>query len=366
MFIVLALVIALFLFFPVIARRLPIIDRIGRRRIASCVAVFLLLSFSAPALMTAFLGGDGMVFDPRLASPWVLVWTAVLLGLYFCFDGLRLHYVLTALGYRMSLRNMIKLVFVNILFSNITPMATGGGFAQIWYLRRFGVPIGTATAATTVRTLTATAFIFSLSPLVMLTLHPFSRAGGGWQVSAFLAIFSLCYLGFFFLAIFKKRWMVLSIHRFLALLFRLGLIDGERLHRWRLRSMREVIHFSGDMKKTLHGGRDISLSVLFSAAFLLVLFSFPFVLFRGVGCPVSYPVSVGLLVVTTFVMYFSPTPGGAGFAEGVFGMFFLSFVSPSILISIIIIWRFLTIYLGMIIGLFVVVADFIGEGRVRA
>ncbi len=37
-------------------------------------------------------------------------------------------------------------------------------------------------------------------------------------------------------------------------------------------------------------------------------------------------------------------------AEGVFGLFFASLVHASELVGIILVWRFLTIYLGMLIG----------------
>ena len=242
-------------------------------------------------------------------------------------------------------------------------MATGGGVAQIWYLRRFGVSVGTATAATTVRTLLATAFIFLASPVVMIVLDPFAGTGMGPQISLTLALFALGYLLFFGLAVFKRRWMVFTVHRMLGLLVRLGVIDGEKGHRWRLRSMREVLRFASDIKRSLSGGRDMAFAVLFTVIFLMALFSFPFVLLKGLGSAVPYTTSLGLIVVTTFIMYFAPTPGGSGFAEGVFGAFFLSSVSSSNLISVIIIWRFLTIYLGMIVGLVMGVGEVLQEGN---
>ena len=59
--------------------------------------------------------------------------------------------------------------------------------------------------------------------------------------------------------------------------------------------------------------RDILLSVGFTALFLLSLFGFPALLIHGLGYEVI-TWSLGLLVVT-FVMYFSPTPG-ASISEG--------------------------------------------------
>ena len=342
---------------------LPIVERIGKKRLITCVSLFLLMSLSVPSIMSAFLGGKDLSLDGRLLSWPVLAWTSFLLVVYFVSDGLRLFFVLKALGHSVSVKGMARLVFINMLFSNITPMATGGGVVQVWYLRRFGVPIGTATAATTVRTLLATVFIFLASPVVMVVLDPFSRTGLGPQLSLTLGFFAMGYLLFFGLAVFKRRWMVFAVHRALGLLVRVGVMDRERAHRWRLRSMREVLRFASDIRRSLFGGGDMVLSVIFTVVFLVALFSFPFVLLHALGSTVPYLTSLGLIVVTTFIMYFAPTPGGAGFAEGVFGAFFLSSVSSSSLISVIIIWRFLTIYLGMIIGLFMGVWEVIREGK---
>jgi hypothetical protein len=95
----------------------------------------------------------------------------------------------------------------------------------------------------------------------------------------------------------------------------------------------------------------VFLSVFFTFIFLLSLFSFPSVLFWGAGYQTNYFTTTGLLVVSTCIMYFAPSPGGAGFAEGVFGLFFASLIHASELVGIILVWRFLTIYLGMLIGI---------------
>ena len=78
---------------------------------------------------------------------------------------------------------------------------------------------------------------------------------------------------------------------------------------------------------------------------------------------VDYVMSVGLLVVTTFVMYFSPTPGASGISEGVFGSFFRDILSGNHLILFIVCWRLLTIYLGMIIGLVVLQKELVANRR---
>ena len=62
-----------------------------------------------------------------------------LLFFYYIFDALRLYFVLKTLNAGISFWNVYKLVFINIFISNITPLATGGGFAQVYFLQKKGV-----------------------------------------------------------------------------------------------------------------------------------------------------------------------------------------------------------------------------------
>lgn len=89
--------------------------------------------------------------------------------------------------------------------------------------------------------------------------------------------------------------------------------------------------------------------------FLLALFSFPALIFWALGYDLSYWLSLAKMVITTFIMYFSPTPGGSGIAEGVFGRFFSADLLTTHLVLAVVVWRTLTIYLGMLIGLGVTV-----------
>lgn len=97
----------------------------------------------------------------------------------------------------------------------------------------------------------------------------------------------------------------------------------------------------------------VFLSVLFTAVFLLSLFSFPALLLYALDYSVNYLTTIGLLLITTFIMYFSPTPGASGISEGVFGHFFRNLVSGPHLLLVTVAWRLLTIYLGMLVGLII-------------
>ena len=251
--------------------------------------------------------------DPALFSPGLIAGCIALLVIYFSADGLRLHFTLRALGHRISLRALCRLVFINIFFSNVTPMATGGGFAQVWYLRHHGVPVGVATAATTIRTVLAVIFIFSLTPVFLLTLSPLEKLSIGNSIGIALAVLIVLYLSFFAVVLFRTRWLIPPLSRLVAGLHRVHLISEGRERHWQFKVKREMLRFARSFGVYLRGDkRFVTLSVLFTFIFLLSLFSFPALLMVGLGYDVDYLLSLGCWW-SPRSSYFSPTPRGIGY-----------------------------------------------------
>ncbi|GGC59836.1 lysylphosphatidylglycerol synthase transmembrane domain-containing protein [Marinobacter halophilus] len=339
-------------------------QRTSWRRLAVFSLIFLAMTAAGIYAVYDRFAGRSFEFDTRLASPTIVFAAIVLLAVYFLADGLRLHYTLRALGHKLPFRKLFKLVFINLFFSNVTPMATGGGFAQIWYLTRNGVPVAGATAATTIRTLLAVVFIFSLTPVFLLNLDALDGHSWSDAVTTTLAVLVCGYLGFFAILLFKTRWLIAPLSSLVYLLHAGHLINEGRYVRWQFRLRRELLRFAQCFHDYRQGrALHILLSIVFTAVFLLSLFSFPALLIHGLGYQVDYLVTLGLLVVTTFIMYFAPTPGASGISEGVFGNFFQDILSGNHLVLVTVVWRFLTIYLGMIVGLLVMQRDLIKSHR---
>lgn len=314
--------------------------------------IFACLSALVTYTLYTQLQGQGPLSLSRLASGPLLLSVLALVLIYFASDGLRLLFTLRALGYRISLREMVPLVFINLLVSNVTPMATGGGVAQVWYLCRHRVPIGAATAATTIRTLLAVIFIFIPTPFLLVGMDTLRDTPLLDRFSLHLAGFAFLYLTFFAVVMLKRRWLAASLLVVINMLHNFHLVSHQRLRHWRYRALREMVHFASAFTRFLKGSPvDIGAAVFFTAIFLLSLFSFPALILWGLGHPIDYLTSLGLLVVTTFIMYFSPTPGAAGVAEGMFVIFFHKIVPAEYLLLTMIAWRFFTIYLGVIIGI---------------
>lgn len=321
------------------------------RRLVVPAVAFVLLSLLGVFVVPRLVGLEGLRFDPRVFGREMLLSLVGLMILYFLFDGLRLQFTLRALGERVPFREIVRLVFINLFFSNITPLATGGGVAQVWYLARHGVPVGKGVAATTIRTALAMVAIFITVPVFLLTLPQLKGIPVLEEITGIVAVLTLAYVAGFLVLIFRVRWVALPLSWGVALLRRLGVIGEVRSRSLRRRLFRELTHFAVGFRGYLRGPiHHVLLSIVSTSVFLLVLFSFPWVIAANLGYEINYVESVGTLSVITFAMYFAPTPGGAGVSEAVFAGLFEGIVGPEHLILLILVWRITTIYLGVLIG----------------
>lgn len=351
---------------PYVTENLSSVARlIGGRplKVATFVLLFIALSASVPYLIWQELNLQAMTVElPALSAPALLAIAGLLL-VYYLSDALRLWSVLLALGVKIKTARMIPLVFINLLFSNISPMATGGGLIQIWYMKKHGVHLGEATAATTIRTVIASLLIFLPAPLLLVTMNRLEGSELAQQWVPWFVGFASLYVGFFVCLIWRLRWFIGALSALLELLHQFSLVSRKRMRRWQFKLRREMIRFGHSIgafarAKPLH----IAMSLFFSAMFLLSLFSFPALILWLLGYEVDFTLVIALMLINTFIMYFAPTPGAAGVAEGIFTLFFAAMVEQQDLLLMVLAWRFLTVHLGMLIGVPVTIAVLLKRG----
>jgi len=327
--------------------------------------LFLGVSFLSIYFIYKKIGGNSFTFDKQLLSFDFLTYMLILLILYFLNDGLRLYFVLRSINEKVSFRDIFKLVFINIFVSNVTPMATGGGFVQVYYLTRSGVAVGKAIAATLIRTFLAVIFVFIAAPLIII----FAKTG---QFSSFLTnniytyifiILSLYFL-MFYIVIFKKRYISCLLYLILSLLRKMHFISYSRFCRYKFKALKQVILFSKSLGWFLKGDiKFVAASIFFTFMFLMSMFSFSAVILWQLSYAARYFDIVGLQVVVTFLMYFAPTPGASGVAEGAYSVLFSKIVSKDDITLVTIAWRFFTIYLGVFTGMIVLYWDLFRKSK---
>ena len=273
-----------------------------------------------------FFSIDSATFDVlENTNPLLLALAVVLVVLGWCLDACKFIFLARAAGEYLSFRQTIPVVWINYFGSAITPMQSGGGPFQIYLLYKNGVSVGKSVAITLVRTLQV---IFLLC-LVFIV------------VSSFL-------LG---ASIFRPHWIKRWSNGFLVRMKRLGILKPKLLlgaARW---TSREIDNYSIIMRLFQSTGKYwFMLSVLTAAAHLWVYLSIMPCLIMAAGFHVEYMQCMLAESLLLFLLYFVPTLGGSGAAEGGAAAVFGLFVPWNLAGVMAVAWRLISEYTGIALG----------------
>ncbi len=225
-------------------------------------------------------------------------------------------------------------------------------------MKRKGMPIGEATAATSIRTILAALMLFTLTPIILWAEPGQFPMVFHRQLAYGLTGFACLYLLGFFVILFRHRMIKRLLFCVLHGVSRLRLVSRSRSRMFYRHVSREMDLFSKSFKHYFVSGPIWgALSVVFTALFLLLLFSFSIVLVKALGYRAPVLTVLAYQVVVTFFMYFAPTPGAAGVAEGGYGLLFAQLVHARDVAVLTLCWRFLTIYIGVMVGILIMYWD---------
>lgn len=279
-------------------------------------------------------------------KPWSLAIVAGLLAIGMYFDGTRLLHLVRISGERITLQQAVQVIFSNYFAALLTPGATGGAVAQVMFLRRAGVPTGIATVVVLIRTLMSIMVLFVCLPLVFIGdpgLLPWIPPGVLAAISAAILI-----------GVAGAVWFIRSAYSLRLLrLFARRLANDRRRRLFTLyRDTRgAVIMLSTAPRSMLRVFAE-------SAASLFALYAMVPVLFLGLGIAVDWPLVMGRMIFLNILLYFAPTPGGSGIAEGGFVILFGELLPPGTVGVLAVAWRIVAEYLPFSIGFYYTVKVF--------
>lgn len=318
---------------------------------------FILISYLSLVAVYHIASDRSSFLSLGIFSTGLFIQVAILLLVYFAADTLRFYYVLKAIHVSVPLKYMISLAFVNIFVSNITPSATGGGFAQIYLLNKRGVSIGAATAGSSIRTALPILFFSVCTPLILVFDQKISGIFPNRNMGIYVGIMLAFDLLIFWLIISliyhpeKIVHIIVKIRRHFEKKERK---KDSKVFPFLDKLILETDLFSQHFMMYVRGDKKyVLLSVFYTFMFLLSLFLFPYLLIRDLNPHVSMMEIILSQIVITSVMYFAPTPGAAGIAEAAFVAMFSTYVAQGDIVTITFAWRLVTIYIGVIIGLIV-------------
>ena len=264
---------------------------------------------------------------------------AVSLGL--CGDGSRLMHLVKISDEKITLYQAVQVIFGNYFLALLTPGATGGAVAQLMFLRHAGVPTGKAAVLVIVRTLLSILFLVLCMPFIFM--HDAGIVPG----------------------ISNDTLMAITLTAFVVIIAivvgaRRGYLDYlvVRIARHTKKERRcKIIAFYRDTKSAiaLLAASPKAMLLVFAESGLNLLCIYAIVpcLLLGLGVTDADWYSVmGRMIFLNMLLYFTPTPGGSGIAEGGFVLLFSDTVPAGTVGIIAVCWRLIAEYIPFLIGLY--------------
>ena len=209
---------------------------------------------------------------------------ALCMAAFFTAQAVGSRTLLRALGYDVSLGQALRYALLDFYFSAITPCASGGQPAQLYYMQRDGIALGSASLAILLFNMTyhaasvliaGTAWLYC-GPQVVAQIGPM-----GWLLLYGLIV-HLLLVALFATAILKPAWLDAAGRVVIALGSRLRLIKNQAGAQ---RFLQEQLGHYQQGAAYIRGHLGLLLKVqLCSILHLLALFSVPFFVYCAQMC----------------------------------------------------------------------------------
>jgi len=320
------------------------------------VALNIFLFFLAIVLVLYFSLKDNFkeVVDVIFTMNPIFIIIALLLMLgYRLLSGYSLYIIVTGNNFKYKLKDGIELAFITQFFNGITPFATGGQPAQLYFLKQKDIPVTKGTNIISqnfiVYQIALVLYgIFAILYNYFFNVFPNEGLIRNLVTVGFVINF-LIVVGLFILS-FGKRLNSFILNKGLTFLAKIKIIKKEEETREKMNNYIQSF-YQNAMQLSKRKGQFFK-AVLVNFIGLTCQYIVPLFLIYGIGLyNVINPFEV--VAASAYVMIigaYVPIPGGSGGLEYGYIHFFGNFLDKSPLMATMLLWRTVTYYIGMFAG----------------
>ncbi|WP_129723233.1 lysylphosphatidylglycerol synthase transmembrane domain-containing protein [Xylanivirga thermophila] len=293
----------------------------------------------------------------RIKLPWMMGGFLFMLMYWLC-DAFITYYSVGVTYEPKSFMKCLKIAMIGQYYSAVTPFASGGQPAQIYYMTKAGIPAGYGSSALMIKFLVyqAVLSIYSLVAFCVMGrfMHHYSTVLFWISLVGFLINAGAIVLIYFLAS--NKGIVKKIIFKIIDWLHKIKVVKDVEDTRTRLMSHVNDFHSSLDLIKG--DGKALFIMLMATALQLTFLFSITYFIYRGFGLNGDRWIKIIFLQSFLYlaVCYF-PTPGAAGASEGGFYIFYQLVFPKKFIFLAMFFWRIISYYLNIVVGAVVVFSD---------
>ena len=261
-------------------------------------------------------------------------------------------------GFKISIGRCVSSSLIGFYYSNITPTSAGGQPMLVNSLRKAGIPVGYGTMAATVRFI-CNQFAVSFLSLIFFIFNRdflYRQLGGviwfirlGWVIN-------FAGIPLVLLAAFKRSLIQRLAEWVISLGTKIKLIKNPDAAIASVTNVLDTYHVA--LKELLERPIKIVIQMFCGAAGILGLMASIYFVYHAFG--LSGTPWYQLLTVS-FALYvsacYTPLPGSSGATEGGFLLYYQNIFPPDKIGLALLVWRFFTYYMFLIVGVFMVIIE---------
>jgi len=278
-------------------------------------------------------------------------------------ESIIIYYMMNSIKQRVKLWHCFLYSFVGFFVSCITPSASGGQPAQIYFMKKDKIPIPVATLILMIVTITYKFVLVIIGAFTLLIrtteiMNYLDPAVGICWLGLLLNVFCVAFM---LLLVFHPTLAKKQLTFFVELLARLRLIRRKEHH---LKKIEAAMQQYQDIAVYFRSHRFVIWNVLIITIIQRLLFFYvTYLVYRSFGYSETGLVTIVILQgMISVAVDMLPLPGGMGISEKLFLSVFASVFGPMTLPAMIV-SRGLSYYTELIISAFFTVVAFFTIGR---
>ena len=277
---------------------------------------------------------------------------------YMFFDAVSHWVYLKQQGFQLSITRSVRATLIGFYYSDITPSSAGGQPMHVSNLRKAGIPVGYGTMSATIHLICNQFAVAIMSLLFWVFNRPFvsSQLGDlvwfvriGWIIN-FAAV------PLVLMAAFQRKLLQKIAIWMINIGAKLRLVRNPEATTANVTKVLDTFHTA--QLELLHHPGQILIQVICSALSILGVIAsvwFVYKAFGLSGTPWYRIITISFLLFVS--ASYTPLPGASGAQEGGFMTYFAGIFPGDKLGLALLVWRFFTFYLFLIVGVGTVILD---------